>query len=97
MIQTINHLIYGVTLTSTQNLSLKFIKKYSDIIDFNQLIKKKLSKEILCEFLHKFDWNTISKYTNISRQFIIRYKDKLNWNYISYIYKFDRQFNCKKK
>lgn len=29
------------TLTSTQNLSLEWIKKHQDMINFNQLIKKK--------------------------------------------------------
>lgn len=83
------------TLTSTQNLSLEWIKKHTDIIDFSVLIKKKLSKEILCEFLDKFNWNDICEYQILDEDFIIKYANFVNWNLISKYPNLSEQFITK--
>ncbi len=63
------------TLTSTQNLSLQWIMKHQSIVNFNILIKKpNLSKEILCEFLDKFNWVDIYKYQILDENFINKYR-----------------------
>lgn len=85
------------TLTSTQDLSLEWIKKHTDIIDFSVLIKKKLSKEILCEFLDKFNWNDICTYQALDEDFIIKYADFIDWRIISKYTNLSKQFIIKFK
>lgn len=85
------------TLTSNQDLSLEWIKKHTDIIDFNILIKKKLSKEILYEFLDKFNWIDICKYQILDEDFIIKYIDNVDWNSISKYKNLSNKFIIKYK
>lgn len=72
------------TLTSTQKLSLHWIREHPDMINFNALIKKSnLDQEILYEYLDKFSFEDICKYQKLSEEFINSHEDQIIWEYIS--------------
>lgn len=72
------------TLTSTQNLSLEWIRQHTHMINFDVLIQKsKLDKKILYEYLDKFSFGDICKYQNLDEEFICKYQERIDWNFIS--------------
>ena len=71
------------TLTGSQTLSFEFVERHQDKIDWERLIKKKLSKKMLDIFLHKFSWDDICKYQKLDESFIRKYQNEVNWNEVS--------------
>lgn len=66
-----------------QKLSLSFIKRYIDKIDFYCLSQGYLNIEIINECFDKLDFNKISKYACFGEDVIVKYFDNINWDLFS--------------
>lgn len=67
-----------------QNLSEKFIEKYSDKLNWELIsTHQKLSENFIDKYVNKLAWCEISKHQRLSENFIEKYANKINWYWIS--------------
>ena len=79
-----------------QNLSIHFLIKYSDILDFDAISKHQfLTESFIEEHQDKVNWEYISKYQKLSESFIEKFQDKVYWTSISMYQKLSESFISK--
>lgn len=65
---------------SDLNLSIAFIKRFEDNLNWSHLCKyKKFSESFLIEHQSHLDWKAVSKYQILSEEFIVKFKKELDW------------------
>ena len=85
--------ILGWDFISAQNLSLNFIKRNMENINWDTLSKKgKLSERMMAEFKDKINWRLVSFNQEMSEPFIEQNKDRIHWLNISLTKKLSNKF-----
>jgi len=74
-------------ICENQKLSVRFMFKYKDILDWKTMyISQDIPEELIRKVIDKVEIDDIIIRQNVSDKFINDYKDKIDWNYVNNLY-----------